>query len=412
MADSAQKNLQMRVNPISMTARIAVYLMAQAGIADARKICAGLGIDAAGDVPGMVKLEGDALFGNAVVVEAKYRTMCKLIKESGMGICVDLPCGYTPKAIHLTESGMRFVGMDLPIVADEANEAILPLVSNRAMASFHGVDATNYESLRAALEDVDEPVCISTEGMMMYFTENEVSVVVDNISRLLAEHGGCWITPDPEFTQQFLLTFTSLFGEEAARGLVSSGSTAKGNSDVSSLMNCLIVDPFNMQASTERAISFLASHHLKVERISLGQNLPPLHCYERFAAEQVEAFKKAMDNCFYWVMTREQLDSQTVTEVRGFRCVCQRWGNELRYTLAGRLDTISSPELLDSFEGACKTADVHSVQVDCRDLDYISSAGIRVLLLMHKACEGRVTLSNVAGAVQEVLDQTGLSQLF
>lgn len=402
----------MRVNPISMTVRIAVYLMARAGIADAREICAGLGIDPADAAPGMIKLEGDALLGNAVVVEAKYRTMCELIKASGMGTCVDLPCGYTPKAIHLTDSGMRFIGMDLPIVADEANEAIAPLAGHRDMVSFHGVDATNYESLRVALEDVDGPICISTEGMMMYFTEHEVSVVVDNISRLLAEHGGCWITPDPEFTQQFLLTFDSLYGEESARNLVSSGGSAKGNSDVSSLMNSLIVDPFNAQASTEKALSFLADHHLKVERINLGQNLPPLHCYERLTAEQVEAFKKAMDNCSYWVMAPDQLDVLTVTESRGFHCVCQRWGNELRYALVGRLDTISSPELLGTFEEACKTADVASVQIDCKDLDYISSAGIRVLLLMHKACEGRVTLSNVRSVVQEVLDQTGLGQFF
>ena len=69
----------------------------------------------------------DVVLGNALVVETKYRTMCSLIKDSGCHVCVDLACGYTPKALHLSKAGMRFIGLDLPIVVQEIEPIKKPL---------------------------------------------------------------------------------------------------------------------------------------------------------------------------------------------------------------------------------------------------------------------------------------------
>ena len=45
--------------------------------------------------------------------------------------------------------------------------------------------------------------------------------------------------------------------------------------------------------------------------------------------------------------------------------------------------------------------------VDCSDLDYVSSAGLRVLVIMRRACEGGVTLANANEFVADVVEQTG-----
>ena len=200
-----QLDYKARTNPVFMTAKTAVCLMAKAGIPDADSI-----VDRMGPMPGMT--DPEMILGNALVVEAKYRTMCRLIQESGYMTNVDLPCGYTPKALHITERGLRFVGLDLPIVAEEIGPILLSLAAHPERIQFHGVDATNYGSLVAALKEVEGPLCVSTEGMMMYFTESEASAVVENIAGLLKTHGGCWITPDPEFILQFMLTFKALLG--------------------------------------------------------------------------------------------------------------------------------------------------------------------------------------------------------
>ena len=49
--------------------------------------------------------------------------------------------------------------------------------------------------------------------------------------------------------------------------------------------------------------------------------------------------------------------------------------------------------------------------MDCHALDYISSAGLRVLLIMRKKCEEGVSLSGINETVGEILDQTGFSEI-
>ena len=52
---------------------------------------------------------------------------------------------------------------------------------------------------------------------------------------------------------------------------------------------------------------------------------------------------------------------------------------------------------------------IRKVEVDCRALDYLSSAGVRVLLMMRKNCDEGVSLTGVNETVGEILDQTGIS---
>ena len=75
--------------------------------------------------------------------------------------------------------------------------------------------------------------------------------------------------------------------------------------------------------------------------------------------------------------------------------------------IIGRLDTTTSPELEAALE-ACiaKTADL---VLDCAELAYISSAGLRVLLKAQKsmAAKGSMKLTNVNESIMEVFDITG-----
>jgi anti-anti-sigma factor len=81
--------------------------------------------------------------------------------------------------------------------------------------------------------------------------------------------------------------------------------------------------------------------------------------------------------------------------------------------LSGRLDTNTSGELearlaKDFANGAT------SVVLDFNNLDYISSAGLRVLLGTHKqvvASGGELTIKNIRPEVREVFDVTGFSNI-
>jgi anti-sigma B factor antagonist len=86
-------------------------------------------------------------------------------------------------------------------------------------------------------------------------------------------------------------------------------------------------------------------------------------------------------------------------------------GNELEIALEGRLDTMTAPELekelKDNLNG------VTLLVLDFGKLDYISSAGLRVLLSAHKAlsAKGGMKLRNVNEVVQDVFDVTGFSDI-
>ena len=86
-------------------------------------------------------------------------------------------------------------------------------------------------------------------------------------------------------------------------------------------------------------------------------------------------------------------------------------GSKLTIAVSGRVDTTTSPELekavLENTDG------ITELILDLKDMPYISSAGLRVLLKSEKAmkAQGKMTLINVQGDVMEILDMTGFSDI-
>ena len=85
-------------------------------------------------------------------------------------------------------------------------------------------------------------------------------------------------------------------------------------------------------------------------------------------------------------------------------------GNELVISLEGRLDTMTAPQL-EAELGSLDKAE--SLVLDCSKLDYISSAGLRVLLSAHRimSCKGGMKVTNVNEIVHEVLEVTGFTDI-
>ena len=86
-------------------------------------------------------------------------------------------------------------------------------------------------------------------------------------------------------------------------------------------------------------------------------------------------------------------------------------GTELTVVPEGRLDTTTAPELEKEL-GECMDA-AGELTLDFADLEYISSAGLRVLLSAHKAMskKGGMKIVNANGIVNEVFDVTGFSDI-
>lgn len=74
-------------------------------------------------------------------------------------------------------------------------------------------------------------------------------------------------------------------------------------------------------------------------------------------------------------------------------------------SLEGRLDTITAPELEEFLKS--NLTDVNRVTINCEKLDYVSSAGLRVLLALNKKTKNNLCLEKVQNAVMEILEVTG-----
>ncbi len=86
-------------------------------------------------------------------------------------------------------------------------------------------------------------------------------------------------------------------------------------------------------------------------------------------------------------------------------------GTNLQIALEGRLDTTTAPELEAELKGSLDSAD--TLVLDFSKLDYISSAGLRVLLSAHKvmARKGGMKVTHVNDIVQEVFEVTGFADI-
>jgi len=91
----------------------------------------------------------------------------------------------------------------------------------------------------------------------------------------------------------------------------------------------------------------------------------------------------------------------------------QQNGSKLIVTVSGCLDTSTSPDLQVDLDASM--AGVTDLLVDFTNLEYISSAGFRVLLMANKklaVAGGTMTIKGCSPAVREVFDMTGFSDIF
>lgn len=84
-------------------------------------------------------------------------------------------------------------------------------------------------------------------------------------------------------------------------------------------------------------------------------------------------------------------------------------GNEITLMLSGRLDTTTAPQLEEQINESIDGAE--KMILDFQELEYLSSAGLRVLLGTHKTFmkrgNGKLIIRHVNETIYEVFEITG-----
>jgi anti-sigma B factor antagonist len=86
-------------------------------------------------------------------------------------------------------------------------------------------------------------------------------------------------------------------------------------------------------------------------------------------------------------------------------------GTKLTAAFEGRLDTNTTPQAEQELSGSLDN--VKELILDFKQLDYISSAGLRLLLMLQKKMnnQGSMTIINANDMVKEIFEVTGFSDV-
>lgn len=408
-------DMKEKTNPVFNTAKFTLGMLAGAGVQEAGIYLQALGFD----------MEQISSFGigentsankalpTTIIQEARYDFVNRMIEASGAKTIVDMACGFSPRGYKYAELGYHYIGLDLPATV----EAVAPVVESISKAdwpypiTYAAVDLTNADRMDELADQLDDAPCLVTEGLLMYLDRNETSQLIDGIKRIIRKKGGCFVTPDYASVQFFFAVLSSMYGKEQAMKIMMAQRDNLSKTSDSSVgtANSYSLNPRN----DEEAYAFFTERGLKIERVPFYQMDRPLKSVEKLAPELAMRIRTALSRIMVWVATLdedngENASTSTSVKRKAFALQESLDGGIWKLALAGRLDSISAPELLARFEEVMKEGAIGSVEIDCKELDYISSAGLRILLTMLKqTAENRVVVENVSDEVEEILRTTG-----
>ncbi len=413
MGESSKNNRELyeKTNPVFNTAKMTLFQLAQQGNPHAAGISERMGLTEDTQKSQSFSMGPEEEMTFRMILETRYHMMGSLAHDSGFRVLVDLPCGYTPRALEAAEQGISYIGLDLPPVISEISGIILSMISseNKNLVRFSPVDATNGGSLEKALENIKENICINTEGLLMYFNDAEIHSFLENIRKLLDIHGGCWITADFEIISEHTRIRSAIQPGESSHDTY---NVLNEKADVNVSMNGLMVRYGHENEDVEKVKAILSEHGLKAERIRIGDYIADTKAFSSLTPEQGSAVLKAVEDVAFWkVVSTGSAENSTGADQR-FTIHKELTDGVLGLRLTGRLDSLTAPQLLAEYEEQRASEVIRKVQIDCHSLDYVSSAGLRVLLIIHKACKEGLALNGMNELIMDILEQSGFDQFF
>ena len=424
------QELRELVNPVFNTAKACVQLSAATGDEDAQRLLGALGFEAFGaqatnkQVPKEMHEQVRKLFpAYTILIESRFKSMNRLIERREDCVIVDLPCGYTSRGIRLSRQGRTYFGCDLPAVADAMGPAVEEIIGKSETIAYHAVDATNYESLEAALADGAQNLLITTEGLLMYFDQSELEEVFSNIRRLLQERGGSWVITDRAYflyDQEVVAATLNNDPQLTAMYAAVTNRAAATTADVKFNDN-VFFDPDDGKLG-----EFIAEMGFELREVCMADYLPEQIASLKGNPEADLAVRDVFKKMAFWelvVAEAEDVDAAEDADVDAdadaepvdmnlpFKVVSGVNDGTFEVSVQGRMDTITAPEVLKQFQDA--GGGIKAIRLDVSRMSYISSAGLRVLVMMYKSLGNAdgFKMTGVSKDIRKILETSGMDRL-
>ena len=410
--DSIQE-LREVVNPVFNTAKSCVQLDAAAGDEDSRQLLGVLGFGNIADkadnkaVPPQLAEKVKQLFPvYAVYTESRFQVVNRLVQSITDRIVVDLPCGYTARGVKMSRQGRVYHGFDLPAVIDEIGPAAAKIHGGDKNIHYDAVDATNYESMTAPLDGETKDLLITTEGLLMYFTQQELEEVFSNIRRVIQKHGGSWVIVDRAYYTHDQTIASAILNNDQEMVALYAAITQKAAGAVADVK---FYDNIFFKGTDEEIKDFIGEMGFEVKEICMADYLPDQLGALSSMPQVEDRVKDVFRDMYFWELTVKGKSEETTDQVLPFRVESEVKDGKFTARIQGRMDTITAPQLLEQFR---KADGVKAIEINIEKMSYVSSAGLRVLLMMYKSLENKESfkLIGVTDSVKEIMEVTGFDQ--
>ena len=258
--------------------------------------------------------------------------------------------------------------------------------------------------MEAPLTGTTAPLLITTEGLLMYLTQPELEEVFANIRRLLQKHGGSWILVDRTYQRNEQRIAEAMLGGDQAALDMFKMIGAKG---AGTMADIKVYNNIFFQGSDDEVKAFIGRMGFKLREITMADYLPERLVSLDPVPEVDPAVREVFKTMYFWELTVSEDVDKKEKAALPFAVETSFQNGKFSAKIQGRMDTITAPELLQKFQALPGKAT--EIEVDVENMAYVSSAGLRVLLMMYKSLEdkSKFSLLHVNDEVKEILEVTG-----
>jgi O-methyltransferase involved in polyketide biosynthesis len=137
--------------------------------------------------------------GYAPLFEARFLAVSRLLQEKRATQVLELAAGLSPRGIELAQRGVVYVEADLADSSAMKRELVTAILGsvpkNLHLCAASVIDREQLLACCSAF-NAEQPVAVTTEGLLRYLTFEEKTQLATNVHEVLRRHGGWWITTD------------------------------------------------------------------------------------------------------------------------------------------------------------------------------------------------------------------------
>ncbi|WNG25446.1 hypothetical protein F0U62_16570 [Cystobacter fuscus] len=192
---------------ISPTARLVAEMRRHSDIPFAEEVATRMGsAELVREMLGGEAPAPELLSWMAPTLEARYKCLETALKAAGIKQIVELGSGFSFRGDAMNRTTpLRYIETDLPEMHETRlrlrnelrRDGVLPAQENVVFAPLNAVAPGDAAVLEQHLVP-GEPVAVIHEGLLQYFTRDEKRATAQLIAGILKRHGGVWLTPDFE----------------------------------------------------------------------------------------------------------------------------------------------------------------------------------------------------------------------